>query len=172
MVELITVIIVMGILGAIGASRFFDNTAFENRAYADQAKTILRYAQKLAITQNRFIVVRTNGSSFAVCTTSACGAGQLIAAPGGSNSGSRATRANCLVAGTYVANWMCEGRPATVTVGGLGGGFISFDALGRPYVGNIATGVITPFNAEMTVTFTSGSNTSQIIIWRETGYVQ
>lgn len=172
MVELITVIIIMGVLGAIGASRFFDNTTFENRAYADQAKTILRYAQKLAIAQNRSIVVRTNGASFAVCTSSACGAGDLFAAPGGSNSGSRFTRANCVVAGAYVASWMCEGRPATVTVGGLGADFISFDALGRPYTGVTATGVATPFANEMTITFTSGANTSRIVIWRETGYVQ
>lgn len=172
MVELITVLIVMGVLGAIGASRFFDNSVFENRAYADQAKAIIRYAQKLAIAQNSFIYVRTNGSSFAVCSTLACGAGSLINAPGGSNSGSRATRANCLLNNAYVAGWMCEGRPAAVSVGGLPGNAIYFDALGRPYNGADAIGASSSIIAPVAITFTSGSNTSRITIWPETGYVQ
>jgi len=45
MVELVTVMVVIGILGAIGASRFFDNNTFAGRAYADQAKSVVRYAQ-------------------------------------------------------------------------------------------------------------------------------
>lgn len=170
MVELITVIVLMGILGAIGASRFFDQSTFESRAYADQAKTILRYAQKLAITQNRFIFVRTDGNSFAVCTTAACGAGSLIPAPGGSNSGSSATRASCLLNNNYNANWMCEGRPSTVNVTGLVAGSVVFDALGRPYTVN--NGAQALLAGAMTITFTSGSNTSRITVWPETGYVQ
>jgi MSHA pilin protein MshC len=39
-IELVTVLIVVGIVGAIGVGRFFDNRVFENRAYADQAKAI------------------------------------------------------------------------------------------------------------------------------------
>ncbi|WP_432383647.1 pilus assembly FimT family protein [Duganella sp. P38] len=172
MVELITVIILMGILGAIGASRFFDDTAFENRAYADQAKAIIRYAQKLAVTENRFIFVRTDGNSFAICATLACGGGSLVNAPGGSNSGSRATRANCLQAGVYRAAWMCEGRPASVNVNGLPGNAIYFDALGRPYNGTDAIGNPSTFVAAQVIRFTSGANASQITIWPETGYVQ
>ncbi|MYM84525.1 prepilin-type N-terminal cleavage/methylation domain-containing protein [Duganella sp. FT50W] len=170
MVELITVIVLMGILGAIGASRFFNQSTFESRAYADQAKTILRYAQKLAITQNRYIFVRTDGNSFAVCTTAACGAGSLISAPGGSNSGSSVTRASCLLNNSYNANWLCEGRPSTVNVTGLGGSSVVFDALGRPYTVNNGTQAL--LAGVMTITFTNGSNSSQITVWPETGYVQ
>lgn len=171
MVELITVIILIGILGAVGASRFFDNTVFENRAYADQAKTIIRYAQKLAISQNRFIFVRTNGNSFAVCSAAACGAGNLVAAAGRSNSGSRATRTYCLLNNSYNPSWMCEGRPNTVTVAGTTGNGIAFDALGRPYTVN-SSNVTSALANSMAVTFTSGSNISRITIWPETGYVQ
>lgn len=169
LVELVTVIILMGVLGAIGASRFFDNNAFENRAYADQAKSIIRYAQKLAITENRFIFVRTVSDSFAICSTAACGPNDIILAPGGGNSGSRATRAACLQNNVYVARWMCEGRPSTVSVAGLAGGVIAFDALGRPY--NVNNGTVL-LNGRMDVTFTSGANSSRISIWPETGYVQ
>lgn len=171
MIELIVVLVLVGILGAIGASRFFDNTAFENRAFADQAKTVLRYAQKLAITQNRSIFVRTDGNRFAVCSAAACGAGSLIAAPGGSNSGSSATRANCMLNNVYTANWMCEGRPNTVNVVGTVGNGIAFDALGRPYTIN-STNATTLLANKMAITFTSGANSSAITIWQETGYVQ
>lgn len=165
------VLVLVGILGAIGASRFFDNTAFENRAFADQAKTILRYAQKLAITQNRSIFVRADGNRFAVCSAAGCGAGGIIAAPGGSNSGSRATRANCLQNNIYTANWMCEGRPDTVNVAGTVGNGFAFDALGRPYVIN-SNNSTTLLGAQVSLTFTSGSNSSKITVWQETGYVQ
>lgn len=165
------VLVLVGILGAIGASRFFDNTAFENRAYADQVKTILRYAQKLAITQNRSIFVITDGNRFAVCSVAGCGAGSIIAAPGVSNSGSRATRASCLQNNVYTANWMCEGRPGTVNVAGTVGNGFAFDALGRPYVIN-ANNSIALLGAQAILTFTSGSNSSRITIWQETGYVQ
>lgn len=175
MVELITVIVLIGILGAIGASRFFDNTVFESRAYADQAKSLIRYAQKLAIAQNREVFVRANGNSFAVCTQPACAAADIIVAPGGGNSGSRGTRTNCLVNGAYSAPWMCEGRPANVAIASnpvlVAGGFFYFDALGRPYnavdqVGNPST------FAQTVLTFTSGANSFRITIWPETGYVQ
>ena len=175
MVELITVIVLMGILGAIGASRFFDNTVFESRAYADQVKSLIRYAQKLAIAQNREVFVRANGNSFAVCTQSACAANDIIVAPGGGNSGSQGTRARCLINGIYSAPWMCEGRPDNVAIAANpavgAGGFFYFDALGRPY--NAADQIGSPSTFTQTVfTFTSGANRFQITIWPETGYVQ
>lgn len=167
MIELITVIILIGILSAVGVSRFFDNNAFANRAYADQAKTILRYAQKLAISQNRPIFVRADGNSFAVCSAAVCGAGTLIAPPSGSNSGNTATQSYCQSNSSYAANWMCEGRPSTVAISGAVSLF--FDALGRPY--NIGdNGLVSSFQGA-SVTFTSGSNNAVIVIEPETGYV-
>lgn len=175
LVELITLIVVMGILGAIGATRFFDNTVFESRAYADQVKSLIRYAQKLAIAQNRAVFVRADGNSFAVCTQGACTANDIIVAPGGGNSGSQATRARCLIDGNFSAPWMCEGRPDNVAIAANpavgAGGFFYFDALGRPY--NAADQVGNPSTFAQTVfTFTSGANKFQITIWPETGYVQ
>lgn len=168
-VELVVVLVIAGILGAIGVSRFWDNSIFENRAYADQARTIIRYAQKLAISQNRPIFVRANGNSFAVCSGAGCAANELVVAPGGSNSGSSASKARCQVGSAYVSTWMCEGRPDNVVVGGPTGVFF-FDALGRPY--NASDAVPVSSFAQMTFTFSSASNSSQVIIWPETGYVQ
>lgn len=168
-VELVVVVVIIGILGAIGVPRLWDNSAFQNRAYSDQARSIIRYAQKLAVSQNRPIFVRADGNSFAVCSGANCAANELVIAPGGSNSGSAASRARCQVANVYVARWMCEGRPDNVTVGGPAGVFF-FDAMGRPY--NAGDTVPVSSFAQTTLTFSSTGSSAQIIIWPETGYVQ
>lgn len=173
LVELITVIIVMGVMGAIGVSRFFDRRTFDSRTTSDQAKAIIRYAQKLAVARNGFIFVRTNGTSFAICSDPGCGPGTLITAPGGSNSGSAATRASCQANGAYVGNWMCEGIPGNVTLAGLNGAFFYFDALGRPFRAADPVGQGNPSSfARVTLTFTSGSSVNRIIIEPETGYAR
>lgn len=175
MVELITVLVVMGILGAVAAQRFFDADGTDKRIFADQAKAMIRYGQKLAIAQNRRIHVRADGNSFALCTAASCSAAELITAPGGSNSGATASRAYCLVGGSYVASWACEGRPTRVTLAasrstevGAGGSF-SFDAAGRPY--NAAdTGATSSFQ-QLTITLTAGGSSTSLTIEPETGYV-
>ena len=173
MIELITVIVLIGILGGIGAMRFFDNTVFEGRAYADQSKSLIRYAQKLAIAQNRNVFMRSTPAGFAVCFTSGCAAAPALAlAPGGSNSGSRATQAFCSVGAVYISNWMCEGTPNGVVVSsnsvrnefGNAGSF-SFDGMGRPFNQNG-----TAFT-QMRLTFTSGVSSFAFTIEPETGYV-
>lgn len=173
MIELITVIVLMGVLGAIGVSRFFDNTAFESRAYADQVKALIRYAQKLAISQNRPVYVNTQANRFAVCFQPGCALiNELAVAPGGANSGSRTTQANCVVAGIDTARWLCEAPPVSVVVAGpnLGAGSVFyFDSMGRPYNGADALGTST--FASRTYTFTGGANVHRITIEAETGYV-
>lgn len=177
MVELITVMILIGILSAIGFSRFADNSAFENRAYTDQVKSLVRYAQKLAITQNRAVFVRSEPNGFAVCFQNNCPNAGLARPPGGSNSGSAGTRAYCTLNNIYIANWMCEGRPnANVVVTaesvrpefGAGGVFF-FDGLGRPYNANDAVGTST--FARMILTITQGANVATVTIEADTGYV-
>ena len=163
MVELVTVIVVMGILGAIGASRFFDGDTFAGRAYSDQIKSVVRAAQKLAIAQNRPVFVQASPARFAVCfTTANCNTtADLAFAPGGSNTGSSATRAACTLGNNYVATWMCEGTPASVAVTGVAPGYtFSFDRMGRP-----------SFGAPLTLTFTSGASVYRFTVEAETGYV-
>jgi len=184
MVELIVVMVIMGILSAVAVERFFDNATFEAREYADQVKTVIRYAQKLAIAQNRAIYVSAPAGRFAVCTASGCAAGTLVTAPAGANSGSSATKSACTSAGSYVSTWMCEGQPTTVSlsvpagrgteVGGASS-YFGFDAMGRPY--NKAD-TIPAIGAPSASTFTqliltfSGSGVSYTVtIEPETGYV-
>lgn len=179
-VELVMVMVVIGILGAVAGDRFFSNQVFEARAYADQSKALIRYAQKLAIAQNRNVYVRSTPSGFAVCLDAgaACAtAANLAQAPGGTNNGNAATRAFCVNAanGTYVTNWACLGRPATVSIASTAqrnematGGYFYFDAAGRPY-NKADTGAST--FTRLTLNFSSGSQTSTLNVEAETGYV-
>lgn len=179
MIELITVIMLVGILGAVGASRFFDNKVFENRAYADQAKSLIRYAQKLAIAQNRVVFVRSDVNGFAVCFDLGCTAGNLAPDPGSANNGTRDTRAYCFNGAAYVANWACIGKPenVAVTVPAPGrpelaaGGYFFFDAIGRPHSQGDAVNGASTFIAAMPMTFTSGTSSFTVTLEAETGYV-
>ena len=49
LVELVLVIVILTIIGAMAGPRFFDNTAFDERAYRDQLASAIRYAQKVAV---------------------------------------------------------------------------------------------------------------------------
>ena len=48
-VELVTVIVLLGLLTAVTAPRFFDNLPFSERGYADELAGALRHAQRVAI---------------------------------------------------------------------------------------------------------------------------
>ena len=57
LVELIMAMVIIGIIGAIAAPRFFDNNVFQSRGFADQVQASLRYAQKIAVAQRRNVCV-------------------------------------------------------------------------------------------------------------------
>jgi MSHA pilin protein MshC len=111
MTELITVIVIVGIMGAMVAPRFFDKNTFESRGFYDQTISTLRYAQKVAIAQHRFVCVAITGSNTITLTqdTSTPCAGNLANPAGGA---------------TYVIS-----APADVTVANAS---FNFNALGKP----------------------------------------
>ena len=49
LVELVTVLIILGTVTAIAAPRMFDNGIFRERGYADEIATSLRYARRIAV---------------------------------------------------------------------------------------------------------------------------
>lgn len=73
--ELITVMVIVGILAVAALPRFFDRNVFDSRAYYDQVISTLRYAQKTAIAQHRFVCVAFTASSITLTygATNACG---------------------------------------------------------------------------------------------------
>lgn len=74
MVELVTIMVLIGIIGAIAAPRFFQRNTFDERGFYDQTISTLRYAQKAAIAQRRLVCVTFPGNSVQLRTASAFGA--------------------------------------------------------------------------------------------------
>ena len=69
LVELITVMIIIGILGAVAAPRFFTRSVFDSRGFHDSVISTLRYAQKAAVAQHRFVCVAFGASPASVTLT-------------------------------------------------------------------------------------------------------
>lgn len=113
LVELVMVIIIVGILAAFAAPRFFDADIFTSRGFADQVQASLRYAQKIAIAQRRFVCVTIAGNSISLATGTAATCGTPLASPSGG--------------GNYVID-----APASVTVTDAS---FHFKALGSPSAG-------------------------------------
>lgn len=155
LVELIVTIVIAGILAVVVAARFVGKGGFESRAYFDEAITVVRQAQKVAIAQRRNVVVVVTVDRIAVCYTAACVA--RVTTTASLNRSSTTTAANCL----NDATWLCAGRPAGVSPINSTAANVTFDALGRPST----TATITISGAE------SGDIARQLVIQPETGYV-
>ena len=129
LVELITVILILGIISVVVLPRFFDRSTFDSRGFHDQLISTIRYAQKAAIAKRRFVCVAITSANVSLTygTTSACTGGSLPIPPG---------KTSISVPGGV-----------TVTAASFG-----FDALGSP-VPNTAQsisvgGVATPITVE------------------------
>jgi MSHA pilin protein MshC len=57
LVELVVTLIIVGVLAAFVAPRFFGTHGFEERGFHDETLSALRYAQKAAIAQRRLVCV-------------------------------------------------------------------------------------------------------------------
>lgn len=166
LVELIAVLIIIGVLGAVAASRYFDRTSFDADTFTDQTRAMLRYGQKLAVAQNRPVYARINAHRIALCFAADCNADSRIVAPSGANSGSARTLEHCAES----AAWFCEGTPAglTQTVSGPAALF-AFDALGKP--NNVSgTGDLVNFQ-RVEVKIGGDDAVRTITVEPETGYV-
>lgn len=122
LIELIMVMVIVGIMAVFVAPRFFDANVFKSRGFADQVQASLRYAQKEAIAQRRYVCVTfpTNNSiKLMIGTTTACGS-NLPPLSGGA------------------ATYSITANPATITFQTLPAGFY-FSAGGVPSIGQTIT---------------------------------
>lgn len=77
LVELIVVIVILGILSAVAAPRFFDQQAYQERAFKDELVSSLRFAQKRAVASGCDVRVEMTATGFALyrhANSSSCGA--------------------------------------------------------------------------------------------------
>ena len=74
LLELVTVILILGILAAVAAASF-NQKSIDQTWFLEQVKSALRYAQKTAIAQRRLIYVSVNPSApyqLSLCYDAAC----------------------------------------------------------------------------------------------------
>ncbi len=165
LVELVAVIVVVGILGSIGVSRFSERSSFDSVAFADQSAALLRYAQKVAVAQNRDVYVRLGAGGVALCYDAGCAAGRRVMAPGGGNSGSGATKAAC----DNDTSWACEAPPQQVTISPSASFY--FDALGKPFAAaDVAPTPVSSF-VTLPITVRASDSVRTVTVEMETGYV-
>jgi len=93
LIELIVVLIIVGILAIAVAPKFLSSSTFKQAGFAEEMKSAVRYAQKLAIAQRRFVCVEFSGANTltltmdiatdpAVSSTTTCPAATAIAISG------------------------------------------------------------------------------------------
>lgn len=156
LVELITVMILIGILAVVAIPRMLDHT-FDERGFHDAAKAALQHARHVAVASRHF-----------VCATVTAGTGPagVVALRMDATAPESVAAVNCTAAialpspgrGCAAANEVCA--PNGVT---LGGSSVIFDPLGRS---------VTAPNVLAAVVNLTVSNQADITIQPETGYVQ
>lgn len=88
LIELISVLVVIGVMAAYAVPRLADPGGFQSRGFYDRAQGFIAYAQKLAIAQRRspptapiYVVVGT--TSIKLCNDAGCASPVLDASNGG-----------------------------------------------------------------------------------------
>lgn len=164
MIELVVVIVLIGILGAVATARYVDNARFDAAGYAEQTRSMLRYGQKVAVAQRRPVYIVFSNKRIALCFDAACASVNRLLAPTGANSGGRVTVANCAD-----TTWYCEGTPDNLAYAlqGAGAGNFFFDALGQPFAATAGT----PALSGLVVRITGDGLNRDVTVSAETGYV-
>ena len=79
LVELITVVILLGILGVVAVGRFTDSNQIAARGFFDDTVSAVRFAQKFAISSGCDVRVITTASSYELRQSSTCVANDFTA---------------------------------------------------------------------------------------------
>ncbi len=64
LVELVTVVVILGILSALAVPRFFDAQVFEERGFYEEVVAALRYGQKIAVGSGCPVQVSIDASGY------------------------------------------------------------------------------------------------------------
>lgn len=159
LVELIMTMVIIGIIAAVAAPRFFEADVFKARGFADQVQASLRYAQKEAIAQHRNVCVAMTSSDITLNIASTSGAvsacnTNLVSPAGQPSNCPSATYKICTPSSTIAISSL----PAPVPVS------FGFDALGKPF-----DAIGTPSTVQKSITVSGATNI--IYVEAETGYV-
>ncbi|MBI2802818.1 MAG: type II secretion system protein [Gammaproteobacteria bacterium] len=115
LVELVTVLIVLGVLAAIAAPRFADPSPFAARGFYEDAMAATRYAQKLAIASGCTVRIQFS-AGYAVYESCNGASESALTRPGTSDPFANAAPAGVSV-GTASFSFDKIGRPIVMTPG-------------------------------------------------------
>lgn len=73
LIELVTVIVILGILATLAVPRFFDVGVFQERGFYEEVASALRYAQKIAVGSGCPVRVTITATSYALAQQAASG---------------------------------------------------------------------------------------------------
>ena len=149
LVELVTTIILIGILAAGGSSLFFGRDVFEQRGFYDETVSSIRYAQRLAVATCSPVRVAIAANGYSLFRAAAAGNCDNPCTVGAT--------ATALADPTNPGNNFNRNTPAGTTFTAASLGNIVFCPLG---------------NALANTTITIGVGGPQIQVWADTGYVQ
>jgi MSHA pilin protein MshC len=159
LLELVAVLIITSILALVALPRFYKPQAFDTRIKYDQAQSVLRYAQKLAIAQHRDLRVVLSGTTMTFCFMApdrTC-TSTPVPAPTWQNDASAAALAGPTGV-TYSASPEIQD--------------FYFSALGTPFKWSDGTPLPTPPNSNyVDLSLTEGGVIGRIYVEPETGYV-
>jgi MSHA pilin protein MshC len=63
-IELVTVVVILGIVAVVAAPRMFNNAIFNQRGYADEIAGALRYSQRIALASGCNVRVIVNAAGY------------------------------------------------------------------------------------------------------------
>jgi MSHA pilin protein MshC len=127
LVELVTILVLVGILSVVALPRMFDAAVFRGRGFFDEVANAARYGQKLAVASGCDVRLSLSADGYALAQRTACASGAFtLAVPhpasGGSFAGSVPEGVSMSVTGAVSVVFDAQGRATpggvTVTVNG------------------------------------------------------
>lgn len=116
LIELVAVLVVTALLGAVAVPRLFGRHEFEARVHFDAAKRLIRQARRIAVAGNRTVWLEVTPGRLAACRSLPCGTRLSDAGTAG----------NCAPDPAR----LCETAPAGAF---WSGSSFAFDSAGRPF---------------------------------------
>ena len=148
LVELVVTLVIVGILAAVAVPRMISGDAFSSRSFFDESRSIVRYAQKVAIAQRRLVFVNVTATRVEACYDAGCAARVPSPVDPADPQGAHADSTE--------ARWKLDPGRVTMTAANF-----TFDGLGQP-------------SAAAAISFTSnvaGDPPRVITVTSQTGYV-
>ena len=120
LVELVTVIMIAGVLAAVAVPRFVGTDTFASRGFSDEAIGVVRYAQKTAIAWRQQVFVCVTATKIAAAAASGCATPITHPVTGGplaatTPSGVTATKGACPAISSVEFTFDGQGRPSAAT---------------------------------------------------------